>query len=38
MNNKVFLKNSSAKDGKYKLGFMNYIVVRNGVIEDITNF
>jgi len=38
MNNKVFKNDVLAKDGKYKLGFMNYIVIRNGIIVDFTSF
>lgn len=38
MNNKVFQNDAQAKDGKYKLGFMNYIVIRNGIIVDLTSF
>ncbi len=38
MNNKVFKNDAQAKDGKYKLGFMNYIVIRNGIIVDLTSF
>ncbi len=32
----VFLNDIKAPNGKYKLGFMNYIVVENGKIKDIT--
>lgn len=38
MNNKVFQNGSIAKDGKYKMGFMNNIVVLNGLVVDITSF
>lgn len=32
----VFLNENKAPNGKYKLGFMNYITVENGIIKDIT--
>jgi hypothetical protein len=38
MNNKVFQNDAPAKDGKYKLGFMNYLVIKNGTIVDMTAF
>lgn len=38
MNNKVYQNGSPANDGKYKLGFMNYIVIKNGLIVDLTSF
>lgn len=38
MYNKVYQNDDIAKDGKYKLGFMNYIVVKNGIIVDLTIF
>lgn len=38
VNNKVYQNNILAKDGKYKLGFMNYIVIKNGTIIDLTMF
>ncbi len=34
----VFIANRIAPNGKYKLGFMNYIIVKNGIIESITMF
>jgi hypothetical protein len=34
----VFLNGKPAPFGKYKLGFMSFIFVNNGVIEDISNF
>lgn len=33
--NKVYQNNKPAKDGKYKLGFMNYLIIKNGAITDI---
>ena len=38
MNNKVYKNDLPAEDGKYKLGFMDYIIVDNGIIVDITSF
>lgn len=38
INNKVFQNDISAKDGKYKIGFMDYIIVKNGVIVNFTAF
>lgn len=38
MNNRVYQNNTLAKDGKYKLGFMNYIIIRGGTIIDMTSF
>lgn len=40
VDNKVFRNDNDvlAVDGKYKLGFMNYIVVKNGIIIDLTMF
>lgn len=38
MGNEVFQNKQAAKDGKYKLGFMNNIVVRYGLIIDLTMF
>jgi hypothetical protein len=38
LNNKVFQNNVLAKDGKYKLGFMYCLLVKDGFIEDITLF
>ena len=38
MNNRVYQNGSPANNGKYKLGFMNYIVVKNGLIVDLTLF
>lgn len=38
MNNKVYQNGSPANNGKYKLGFMNYIVIKNGLIVDLTQF
>lgn len=38
INNKVYQKEVVAKDGKYKLGFMNYIVIKNGIIVNLTMF
>lgn len=38
MNNKVYKNNILAENGKYKLGFMDYIIVDNGIIRDITSF
>jgi DnaJ-class molecular chaperone len=37
-NNKVYQNNLPAINGKYKLGFLDYIVVKNGIIIDITSF
>jgi len=36
MNNKVFQHNTMAADGKYRLGFLNYITVRNGIVVDLS--
>lgn len=36
--NNVFQNGLSAKDGKYKLSFMNYIKIRSGAIVDLTMF
>lgn|SRR5690606_16366503 len=36
--NKVYLNNRLAPDGKYKIGFMDYIIVKNGVIINFTAF
>lgn len=38
INNKVFQDDKPAQDGKYKLGFMNYIIVKDGVIVNFTAF
>lgn len=38
MNNKVYQNGSMANNGKYKLGFMNYIVIKNGLIADLASF
>lgn len=38
MNNKVYINDLPAEDGKYKLGFMDYIIVNNGIIVDLTSF
>ncbi len=38
MNNRVYQNNTLAKDGKYKLGFMNYLIIRGGTIIDMTLF
>lgn len=38
MNNLVYQNDRVAKDGKYKLGFWNYILVKNGKIVDLTMF
>ncbi len=38
MDNKVYQNGSPAKNGKYRLGFMDYIIVRNGLIVDLTFF
>ena len=38
MNNKVFQNGRPANNGKYKLGFMNYIEINNGLIIDLTSF
>ncbi|SFN44911.1 hypothetical protein [Salegentibacter flavus] len=32
---KVYKDNAPAKNGRYKLGFMHYIIIRNGIITDI---
>jgi hypothetical protein len=37
-NNKVYQNDSPASDGKYKLDFMHYIIVKNGIIIDLTCF
>jgi hypothetical protein len=36
--NKVFQNNLPAKDGRYKLGFLDYIEVKNGIIIKNTFF
>lgn len=36
--NKVYQNGTLAKDGKYKLGFMNYIIIKKGVVIDFTLF
>lgn len=38
INDKVFQNGLSAQDGKYKIGFMDYIIVKNGVIVNFTAF
>jgi len=38
MYNKVYQNHTPAKDGKYKLGFMNYLVIKDGIIFDFTVF
>lgn len=38
INNRVFQNGKKAKNGKYKLGTMNYIVVKNGVIVGFSSF
>lgn len=38
INNNVFQNELPAKDGKYKLSFMNYIVIKGGSIVDLTLF
>ena len=38
INNKVFQNDTFAQDGKYKFGFMDYIIVKNGVIVNFTAF
>lgn len=38
LNNKVYQNGSPAINGKYKLGFMNFIVIKNGIIVDLTSF
>lgn len=38
LNNKVFQNNLPAKDGKYKLGFMNNILVKDGIIVGLPYF
>lgn len=38
IHNKVYQGSDPAIDGKYKLSFMNYIVIKNGRIVDITIF
>ncbi len=32
----VFLNNTMAPDGKYKLGFMNFVTVKDGKVKDLT--
>lgn len=34
----VLLNGMKAPDGKYKLGFMNYIAVENGMVKELTMF
>lgn len=36
LKNKVYQNNTLAEDGKYKLGFMYYLTIRGGIIDDIT--
>lgn len=38
MNNTVHQNDIFAKDGKYKLGLMNYLIIKNGKIVDLTAF
>jgi len=38
MGNKVYQNGNKATDGKYKLNFMNYIVVNDGIINNLTSF
>jgi hypothetical protein len=38
INNRVFQNDKPAENGKYKLGFMDYIVVKNGIMVDNTLF
>lgn len=38
ISNNVYQNDEVATDGKYKLGFMNYIVIKNGIIVDLTMF
>lgn len=38
INNKVYINNEPAKDGKYKLGFMNFLIIKGGKIVNITAF
>ena len=37
-NDKAFLNNTVAKDGKYKLGFLWYVHIKNGVVQGTTVF
>ena len=32
----AFLNNEKAPDGKYKIGFMNFIVIENGRVKELT--
>lgn len=38
INDKVFQNGVPAKNGKYKLGFMNYILIRDGIIVGLPIF
>ena len=38
LNNKVFQNNIPAENGKYKLGFMDYIIIKDGIVIDMTIF
>jgi len=38
LNNKVYHNDAAARDGKYKLGFMNYLIIKDGTIIDLTSF
>jgi hypothetical protein len=38
LNNKVYQNDKPANDGKYKLGFMNYLIIQDGTIVDMTSF
>lgn len=38
LNNKVYQNDTPVQDGKYKLGFMNYLIIKNGIIIDMTIF
>lgn len=38
INNEAFQNGKLAKDGKYRLGFMNHILIKNGIIIDLLSF
>ena len=38
INNKVYQNDVPAKDGNYKLGFMSYLIIKDGIVYDYSVF